>query len=193
MVVLVILVLLFIIPWFGAYFLYKEGDQIHLKTTNRGQLIEPPRQWSAFTFLDENGAPLMMEQSYGKWTFVYVIPGACDSACNKMLFYMRQIRTATGKDSDRVRLGALSFTDHKNPQLNAMLAKDYPQFVHYFLPMREWNKVMGDLPSTSLANTAGYLYLVDPQGNIMMGYPLTTNPSDIFKDLQKLLKVSQIG
>jgi len=39
----------------------------------------------------------------------------------------------------------------------------------------------------------GYLYFVDPHGNIMMGYAPDAKPSGQFKDLKHLLKLSHIG
>jgi ABC-type dipeptide/oligopeptide/nickel transport system ATPase subunit len=44
-----------------------------------------------------------------------------------------------------------------------------------------------------LNTVEGAIYFIDPMGNIMMRYKPTANPSKIFKDLSKLLRVSQIG
>jgi hypothetical protein len=37
------------------------------------------------------------------------------------------------------------------------------------------------------------IYLVDPLGNLMMSYPGDADATGMKKDLQRLLKVSQIG
>ena len=39
----------------------------------------------------------------------------------------------------------------------------------------------------------GYLYLVDPLGNVMMSYNPKQSPKDIYSDLTRLLKASKIG
>ena len=40
---------------------------------------------------------------------------------------------------------------------------------------------------------AGRIYIIDPQGNLMMSYAPNVNPGDIYKDLKKLLRSSRIG
>jgi glutathione peroxidase-family protein len=40
---------------------------------------------------------------------------------------------------------------------------------------------------------AGDLYLVDPQGNVILKYPSDMPIAEVRKDIKKLLKLSQIG
>ena len=40
---------------------------------------------------------------------------------------------------------------------------------------------------------AGRVYLVDPLGNLMMGYQPEDEPSGMIKDLERLLKYSGLG
>jgi len=37
------------------------------------------------------------------------------------------------------------------------------------------------------------IYLVDPLGNLMMSYPIDADPSDLSKDIGRLLRASRIG
>ncbi|MGH8753445.1 MAG: cytochrome C oxidase subunit I, partial [Burkholderiales bacterium] len=37
------------------------------------------------------------------------------------------------------------------------------------------------------------VYLVDPQGNVMLRFPRNPDPSKMVKDITRLLKVSRIG
>lgn len=46
---------------------------------------------------------------------------------------------------------------------------------------------------TLAALPPGQIYLVDPVGNIFMYYPQNVNPMAIFKDMKRLLSVSQTG
>ena len=39
----------------------------------------------------------------------------------------------------------------------------------------------------------GQIYLVDPRGNLMMSYPLESDPKDLHKDIGRLLRASRIG
>ena len=40
---------------------------------------------------------------------------------------------------------------------------------------------------------AAELFLVDPQGYLIMWYPQDADPSGLIKDLERLLKISKIG
>ncbi|MGB5671107.1 MAG: hypothetical protein WBM71_11195, partial [Sedimenticolaceae bacterium] len=46
---------------------------------------------------------------------------------------------------------------------------------------------------TGFAPKGGQLFLVDPLGNLMMYYNLEVPAKGMMRDLQKLLKISQIG
>ena len=37
------------------------------------------------------------------------------------------------------------------------------------------------------------VYIVDPNGNLVLYYDMARNPKDILQDLKKMLRVSQIG
>jgi cytochrome oxidase Cu insertion factor (SCO1/SenC/PrrC family) len=40
---------------------------------------------------------------------------------------------------------------------------------------------------------AAEIFLVDPQGYLIMWYPRDANPSGLIKDLERLLRISKIG
>ena len=42
-------------------------------------------------------------------------------------------------------------------------------------------------------NDRAHIYLVDPRGNVMMRFPANAEPRRMLKDLERLLKASQIG
>ena len=42
-------------------------------------------------------------------------------------------------------------------------------------------------------NDRAHIYLVDPNGNVMMRFPAASEPRRMLKDLERLLKASQIG
>lgn len=174
------LLLTFTLPMIAAGWVYWYGFPTTRGTTNYGTLIQPPVQITALSIKDANGTALTDKQLTRKWMMLYVSPAVCDAACEKTIFYMRQIRTATGKDQERIRLSVLS---SKNPMLDEFLHTRYPQTSHWQVPNS----------NDPFEFIAGSLYFVDPLGNIMMSYPAGAIPQRIFKDLTKLLKVSQIG
>ena len=49
------------------------------------------------------------------------------------------------------------------------------------------------LPADSGTKVTDHIYMVDPNGNLMMRFPKDPNPSKIKGDVTKLLKWSSIG
>jgi len=115
----------------------------------------------------------------GKWVLVQFAGGACDAACEKKLYIMRQVRRAQGKDMDRVeRLWALTDGAKPRPELLAAI---------------EGTRV-ADLASAGFPGSAvDHIYVIDPLGNLMMRYPRDPDPSKMIKDLQRLLKYARAG
>jgi len=189
--ILIVLFLIFLIPFLSAYFLYAQSDKLNIKTVNYGNLIRPPVNIKTLHLTNEEkkSAPDIL---IGKWTILYVLPNNCDENCKKIIYNMRQIRQANGKDMERIQRAVVIFSNKPDNVLQQQL-NAFPETKHYFVAKKDFQNAMSQLKSTPLALKQGYIYLVDPLGNIMMGYTIQTDPTNIFKDLQKLLRVSQIG
>jgi cytochrome oxidase Cu insertion factor (SCO1/SenC/PrrC family) len=136
-------------------------------TANYGELI-PPR------IIGGPLAPLK-----GKWVLVTFDAAACDAACERKLYVVRQVRRAQGKEMDRMeRLWVVTDAGKPRPELLAAI---------------EGAHVSADAAvAKTFPDTAG-IYLVDPIGNLMMRFPADPDPSKLIKDLQRLLKYSRIG
>lgn len=194
LLMMTLIFLIFFIPVVLAWIFYVEGDNVGEGKVNRGELIQPPRDFSKLPLKNSNGSPVALQQWRGKWLLLYVAPDICAQACQKNLYEMRQIRTATGKNQGRVVRALLTFKSQPfDPKLDPLLQTQYNGTQHFVVSEPQFQQVMTGLASTPLAIEEGYLYLVDPLGNIMMAYSNDANPSDIFKDLGRLLRVSQIG
>ena len=138
---------------------------------NYGELIEP-RALPAEPF----------SALRGKWLMVMADAAACDAWCEKKLYYLRQVRRATGKDMDRVeRLWLV--TDAARPR--AELAQAF-EGTRVHAADAALLQRLGERP-------ADHVYLVDPLGNLMLRWPRDADPSKMLKDLQRLLRVSRIG
>jgi hypothetical protein len=132
---------------------------------NYGELIAP-RPLSAQAL-----APLR-----GKWVLVTFDAAACDAYCERKLYLMRQVRRAQGKEMDRVeRIWAL--TDGARPRAE-------------LLPGIEGTWITQVPPQEFPGEPRDHIYLVDPQGNLMLRFPRDPDPSKMIKDLQRLLKYS---
>jgi cytochrome oxidase Cu insertion factor (SCO1/SenC/PrrC family) len=136
---------------------------------NYGELI-PPRPLAA--------APIASLK--GKWVMVAFDAAGCDAYCEKKLYFMRQVRRAQGKEMDRVeRLWVL--TDAGKPRAELLAAIEGTHLAS-----------SAELKGFDV-NAADHLYLVDPQGNLMMRFPRDPDPTRMIKDLQRLLKYVRAG
>jgi hypothetical protein len=153
----------FALGWAAWYFGWGTG-----RPGNYGELIEPrPVSGRAF------------EPYLGKWLLVTFDSPACDAYCEKKLYYMRQIRTAQGKDQGRVeRLWIL--TDAGAPRAGLLAAF-------------EGTRIARAETSGFPGNPVDHVYVVDPLGNLIMRFPREPDPSRMLKDLQRLLRYSQVG
>jgi cytochrome oxidase Cu insertion factor (SCO1/SenC/PrrC family) len=149
----------FVLGWAAYYF----GWGVTGSAGNYGELIAPRPVAGPL-------APLK-----GKWVLVTFDPAACDPACEKKLYVVRQVRKAQGKEADRIeRLWVV--TDGGKPRPELLAATDGERVTAEPLDFK------GD-----------DIYLVDPLGNLMMRFPRDPEPSKMIKDLQRLLKYSRFG
>jgi hypothetical protein len=151
------------LAWMAWHFGWGTG-----KPGNYGELIAPRTL---------SGAPF--DELRGKWILVSFDSAACDAYCEKKLYFMRQLRTAQGKDQTRLqRLWVL--TDAGSPR---------PELIEAIEGTVISRAKRGGFPG----NPVDHIYLVDPLGNLMLQFPRDPDPSKMLKDLQRLMKYSQVG
>jgi cytochrome oxidase Cu insertion factor (SCO1/SenC/PrrC family) len=178
--ILISLFVLFLGPVFLAVGLHSYGYHFSGGTVNNGQLLMPPITSASLKAEKGNGEPFVFSQLKGKWSMLYVDNGACARVCQKTLYNMRQIRKALGRDQDRVLRVLLASQKKQQPLLTALVSREYKGTELAF------NGHLQRLKHDSL-------YLIDPNGNVMMRYTHDVAPKGILTDLKRLLKLSQIG
>ena len=94
----------------------------------------------------------------------------------------------------QVGAGGLAPADGRDHQVDASV----PQVIQNAYPDTEM--LVADpaalatwLPADTGTQPADHIYLVDPNGNLMMRFPKDPDPGKIKNDLTKLLKWSRIG
>ena len=153
----------FALGWVAWYFEWGTG-----RPGNYGELITPS---------PVSGPPF--EELRGKWLLVSFDAAACDAYCERKLYFMRQVRTAQGKEQARIERVWI-ITDGRTPR---------PELLAAIEGTRVSKANPGGFPGEEL----DHIYLVDPLGNLMMRFPRDPDPSRMLKDLQRLLKYSRIG
>lgn len=172
---LLALVAVAFVPLFIAYGLYfylpvlaPEG------TTNQGQLINPP--------LD--AAQINPElATTGRWELVIPARSSCDASCEQILYLSRQVIAGLGKNSDRVQRTIL-FGSAPDGAFTSLIEREHPQV----------RRLQGQAEELlSMDQSWPLIFLMDPNGNIMMFYRLDQAGKPMQQDLKHLLKISNIG
>jgi hypothetical protein len=176
---LLLLIGLFILPVAASYLAYYIWQPTGRK--NYGELVKQVEIRLTGPSLD--GQPWNTDSLKGKWMMVYVGSGACQKTCEDLLYFMRQTRTAQGKEMDRIeRLWVL--TDDIAPAAGLQQAHAGLRYLR-----------MTGSPENQFAGSGQgvHLYMVDPLGHLMMRWPQNPDPRRMIKDIKHLLKASQIG
>jgi cytochrome oxidase Cu insertion factor (SCO1/SenC/PrrC family) len=162
-------------------------------TTNYGELIIPARPLAAFSMPSLDGDAITETYLLGRWTLVFIGSAECDALCQTSLYNIRQLRLALNEKMDRVQRLWLLAEAGSNQPLPALLNE------HSGLKVAQPDaatlaSLLAQFKSEDASvSVTGRLYLVDPQGNLMMRYPADANPKGILKDIQRLLKTSWVG
>lgn len=191
---LLLLASLFFGPLLLASVWYGHADRWPLpkQRANHGQLISPPQPLAGLQLHDLHGRPLAEDAWQGRWLLVYPGLPTCDAACEDLLYQTRQVRTALGKDMERVRRIYLLASIPPDPARLEALRGLHPDLLLAVLASPE---TVAQFPETDAAAlwSGQQLYVVDPLGNLMMRYDATQEPKDILADLKRLLRLSHIG
>jgi hypothetical protein len=173
-------------PVIASYFTYYVVRPDGRK--NYGDLIQPARALPEVKahLLDGTAVPLPALQ--GQWLLVSVAGGACDEACQKRIYWTRQLREVMGRDKDRIERVWLVMDDA------AVDAKLAPQ-VHAPLNDAQALRVSKAALEQWLSAAQGqkiedHIYIVDPYGNLMLRWPANIDANKAKRDIHNLLRAS---
>jgi hypothetical protein len=171
---LLLLLLVFLVPALGSWLLYANRAHVQLGTTNKGEFVQPPRQ------LDVAAIGLLADWFAHHLTLVYAGGEGCGDVCRQALHVMQGTRLALGEQTEQLRLLYLS---------SGIPAADVIQAN----PSLTGRDVTSAVLRSSFdgADAPKYIYLVDPNGYVVLRYPLAEDPKDILIDLRHLLGASE--
>jgi len=166
-------------PILAAYIVFFNFPELApTSRTNEGTFISPPVQ----------GGELISTNS--KWTLIIAVDQSCDEVCKDVLHLSRQIHISLGKNTPRVQrviisqgelsseFSAFLENEHGNTEIKNFEGSEF---------IDQLQQVIGASPLSSL------VFLMDPNGNVMMYYPPDKGGKPMLKDLKLLLKLSNIG
>lgn len=165
LIILISLLFVFLLPIIASTIFYHHGHQWVKKTTNKGKWILP-----TLSFQELSITPSKTDK---KWMLMLFNPKRCDAFCNTQIKSMQQITKAIGEDQYRISVSILTNHLPQKPLPVDFFILHHHQFNHQLI--------------------SGQIYIVDPLGNIILSYKKNTPPSNILKDLKKLVRNSKAG
>ncbi|HEV2977002.1 MAG TPA: SURF1 family protein [Casimicrobiaceae bacterium] len=179
---LLLLALVALSPIVAAYVAYYGFAPT--KRVNYGALLEAgPAPAIAGKYAD--GRPFALGELHGKWVLLVVSGTDCGEACRRALHATRVARTIQGREQDRVVRAWLQ-PAAAPPPAGELLAREPGLVAASAAP----NELTG-LPIDPGGGAS--ILLLDPRGNMVLRYGDDPDIERLAKDLERLLRASQIG
>ncbi len=192
-----IILAIFLVPIVLACVYYNLGASPNGRTMNKGVLVYPWIKFSKLALSTPEGKALQVETVKHHWTMLYITTQACDKACEKHLYDLRQVRLSLGKNSSRVTRAIATTVPQNVKMLKPMIAKAYEGTALWQMPANTYASVVAHQikhqSSNGFSLAQGGLFVLDLSGNLILAYSLDAPAKDIQQDLKRLLKVSQVG
>lgn len=186
---------LFITPMIIAWVLYNSVDDWGSRATkNHGELVRPAKPLTAFDLQRQDGGKFDLEDMKHIWTVVYIGNQSCDQTCADILYKTRQSRLAQGKEISRVQRLFVLNKIKLSPAEKTTIENSHPDLIVANGDDNQLARFMRQfaIDGKDVA-VAQRVYIVDPLGNLMMSYEPDFEGPGLIKDLQRLLRISQIG
>lgn len=181
-----LLIAVFVVPLLIAMVMYAMRDYVPtVRSVSHGELIHPAQPITVLDVQLLSKQSKTLEEIKGKWTYFIYSPDSCNLECEASLFKLRQTKIASGRESNRIQSVLLTGANKINSDV---LDRNQRTHVGKLIKLEMENQ-----PGVQKQLQPGMIYLVDPNGNLMMQYDATSTSRGMLKDIKKLLKISNIG
>ncbi len=191
---LILVTALFMLPVVLATVLFVTGWRPSGRSLQYGELLAAPRPIGDAVLSTVDGGTLRLSELRGRWALVVFDTLPCDDRCQASLYSVQQVRLAQGRDARRVERLFITLAPAEEG-LRTGLAGRYPglRVLHGTAAgVSALARDFGTADGTAIDGRA-HVYVVDPNGNLVMSYPPGADPSGMRKDLARLLRLSRIG
>lgn len=161
--------------------------------TFHGSLISPAQPATEFTLTSQAGATIHLSDFRGKYVLIFFGFTNCTSECPLTMGFLKQMHDRLGLLADQTQVILISTDPARDtPEaLGTFLSHFDPSFIGLTSSMSVLQSVWKAYGVTVLDNGethSSYLYLIDPQGNLVATYPLLATADGITSDLQHLIR-----
>jgi hypothetical protein len=176
-----LLVAFFVLPMLAAVALALSGWRPQA-TRNNGTLLEPAVDFRAEQALDAEGKPVVWNSADGLWHIVVRAPDGCGEPCARMVDSLQRVWIGLGSDA---RHAAVLWTGAIDADTAAALAR-FPQARRARLDTALLPPATAPVGGDTLAPLG--VWLVDPNGYLVMRYEPGFDPIGLRADLRKLIR-----
>ena len=190
---LVAILLVSIAPIVGAFVAYFIPDWRPDGATNYGQFVEPQRPMPAasdlqLTTLD--GEPFDLNSLKGEWLLLTSDVAQCDEPCARKLFVLRNSHASQGKNVERLTRVWFITDDGPVPD---KVKQAYQGTIMLRARRDQLEPFLLDGTPHARQGLQGPMWIIDPNGNLILQYPVDADPLGFRKDVSKLVYNSRIG
>ena len=148
-------------------------------TRNAGELLQPPVELGTLGLQRADGTSYPeWEPDRRLWRVVVLPPAGCGEPCLKLSDSLYRVWVSEGRHADRVQVLWFGEVPAQAPAYRA------------FQPMAASPALRATLPASHEDGSLA-VYLIDPNGFLVMRYAPGFDPSGLRKDLARLLKVTE--
>lgn len=166
-----------------------------------GGVFSPPAAAPPLDLTDANGNPFTLDQLKGDVTLIYFGYTTCPDVCPTTLTDFQAVKDDLGPDADRVKFLLVTLDPERD---TAAKLKEYLAFFDPdFIGLRgdeaqtaQFTKDYGitvkrveypDSATKYLLDHTALVYVIDPEGRLLLTYPYGTDPALIAQDVRYLL------
>lgn len=166
-----------------------------------GGVFSPPVAAAPLNLTDTNGEPFTLDQVKGEVTLIYFGYTTCPDVCPTTLTDFQTVKDELGTDADRVNFMMVTLDPERDTETKL---KEYLGFFDPdFIGLRgdksqteAFTKDYGiivkrveypDSATKYLLDHSALVYLIDPQGRLLLTFPYGTDPSLIAQDVLQVL------
>ena len=187
--------------WLALLFLVISQTLANTPESNKykGLLLNPAKQIKSYPLLDHHGKQVDFPSATGKYQLIFFGYTSCPDVCPMTLHKIKQIiRSFQNEERINYNFVSIDIERDKPNQLKEFVTFFDPQitgFTGNVHNIKAVEKEFGILTRKFQGKTAlayklehsVFLYLVDPDGKLMLMYPGSTNPAQIVGDLNMIL------
>jgi protein SCO1 len=167
----------------------------YINSTNppfHGSLISPPQPAADFSLTSQTQETIQLSDFRGKYILLFFGFTNCPDECPLTMGFLKQMYDRLGDQADKVQVIMIT-TDPKRDiphVLGDFLSHFDPSFIGLTSSPTDLQSVWAEYGVTVLDNGethTSYVYLIDPQGNLIATYPTLENADGITADIQHYL------